>query len=109
MHDGPKSSFGVLGRRLKNLIVAEELSQSLPALQRCMFTISTLTQSGVFEGVQSIQAFVGILWLHDTLHGFRSGSHIQGKQSNHIQLKRSSMYSLDTNKDVKYLVRGMFT
>lgn len=36
MHDGPKSSFGVLGRRLKNLIVAEELSQSLPALQRCM-------------------------------------------------------------------------
>lgn len=101
MHDGPKSSFGVLGRRLKNLIVAEELSQSLPTLQRCMFTISTPTQSGDLKGVQSIQAFLRILWLHDTLHGFQPGSHIQGKQSNHIQLRRSSMYSLDTNKDVK--------
>lgn len=102
MHgNGPQSSFGILGRRLKNLIVAEELSQSLPTLQRYMSTISTLTQSGALKGVQSIQAFMRIFWLHDTLHGFQSGSHIRGKQSNHIQLRRSSMYSLDINKDVK--------
>lgn len=45
MHgNGPQSSFGILGRRLKNLIVAEELGQSLPTLQRYMSTIWTLTQ-----------------------------------------------------------------
>ena len=60
MHgNGPQSSFGILGRRLKNLIVAEELSQSLPTLQRYMSTISTLTQSGALKGFKASRHLCG--------------------------------------------------